>query len=106
MLLWKVMVVWIRCIYYTILKSICKDEKWKFLVKKCDLSGISSQMNIPTPYALKASFQIFRWGMRTHATYVAGFGEPEYFKVELLKTQRCIDRREEYAHRRAKLLLR
>ena len=33
-------------------------------------------------------------------------GEPEYYKVELLKTQRCIDRREEYAHRRAKLLLR
>ena len=66
MLLWKVMVVWLRHIYYTILKNICKDEKWKFLVKKCDLLGISSQMNIPTPYALKASFQIFGWGMRTH----------------------------------------
>ena len=66
MLLWKVMVVWLRRIYYTILKIICKDEKWKFLVKKCDLSGISSQMNIPTPYALKASFQIFGRGMRTY----------------------------------------
>ena len=66
MLLLKVMVVWLRRIYYTILKNICKDKKWKFLVKKFDLSGISSQMNIPTPYALKASFQIFGWGMRTH----------------------------------------
>ena len=75
MLLWKVMVVWIRRIYYTILKIIRKDEKGNFLVKKCDLSGISSQMNIPTPYALKASFQIFGWGMRTNATYVAGFDE-------------------------------
>ena len=56
MLLWKVMVVWLRRIYYTILKIICKDKKWKFLVKMCDLSGISSQMNIPTPCALKASF--------------------------------------------------
>ena len=30
-------------------------------------TGISSKMNIPTPCALKASFQIFGWGMRTHA---------------------------------------
>ena len=28
-------------------------------------TGISSRMNIPTPCALKASFQIFGWGMRT-----------------------------------------
>ena len=30
-------------------------------------TGISSKMNIPTPCALKASFQIFGRGMRTHA---------------------------------------
>ena len=74
MLLWKVMVVWLRRIYYTILKIIRKDEKWNFLVKKFDLSGISSQMNIPTPYALKASFQIFGWGMRTHAPSRSALG--------------------------------
>ena len=32
--------------------------------------GISSRMNIPTPYALKASFQIYGWGMRTPAPSV------------------------------------
>ena len=30
-------------------------------------TGISSKMKIPTPCALKASFQIFGRGMRTHA---------------------------------------
>ena len=54
MLLCKVMVVWLRRIYYTILKIICKDEKWKFLIKKCDLSGISSEMNIPAPLLASA----------------------------------------------------
>ena len=51
MLLWKVMVVWLWRVYYTTLKIICKDKKWKYLAKKCDLSGISSMMNIPTPFS-------------------------------------------------------
>ena len=58
MLLWKVMVVWLRRVYYTILKIICKDEKWKILVKKCDLSGISAELNI---HALATGEQALRW---------------------------------------------
>ena len=74
MLLWKVMMVWLWRVYYTTLKIICKDEKWEFLVKKCDLSGISAKLNIPTPCALKANFQIFGWGMRTQFRKSVIFG--------------------------------
>ena len=46
-----------------------KGKKTGHRVVRCR-GGISSGMNIPTPYALKASFQIFGWGMRTPAPSV------------------------------------
>ena len=45
---------------------VCEEYAQKNDILIICYTGISSQMNIPTPYALKASFQIFGWGMRTH----------------------------------------
>ena len=58
----------ISCIFDKIKYVILYHKTCDFSAKEsvCFCTGISSQMNIPTPYALKVSFQIFGWGMRTH----------------------------------------
>ena len=50
------------CLFLLVTQSISKSN-----------TGISSKMNIPSPCDWRASSSIFGWGMRTHATYVAGF---------------------------------